>query len=603
MKAKFIYKTWAKKYLPPENASYDVWKDFYLNEEKYWQTGRWGLTGYHYFYLTQIILKDRTTGREFHPLWRDVDEIIFKAYEEALKTMSDIIYIKRREVGLTSIFAAGIPLCNIFIHQGTNQLITSADQQRLTDLFKDKITIAYDALNKFIKPSRAAFRQTGTMFFAEKNEVTGEFTGLKSSIICRESVKNTKSLEGYGAKSVFIDEFFLHPRASEVLASVQASVSRGFVKACPIVMGGSCGVTSEEGLKKGKELWEDAEHLKIITCFIPGWMGIMEAPEEDENGTPTGKILNFCPNGWSDQQLATQWRIKKRKRLSKAKDKSSYITFIKNYPLNVEEVFAFGAGGILTQEILEKVEERKIFLNNNPPPDYTYRLEEIAGRIQAVADPKGLHHILEMPQPEQFYVSGTDPIGWDTDSMKKGSEYCIAVKKHYAQTYIHYFSVRSMDEKYVVGECIKAQRFFNNAQSLMEMNKGGVALKTYRDFGAMNLLAKRPGALNIKFTGADKYGWWKGGGNNPATQRGIQMVVDYLNSCIHKIFFRRMLDEVSKFPHGNTDLLDAVMSCEMQDNNILEIRKIPPRIPLPKQIYTVGRDSQNRTVGKWVTVK
>lgn len=596
---KFVYDTWAKKYLPDENASERIWNDFYIKQRELWKTGFEGLTGFHYFYLTQIKIKDRTTGQEIRPLWRDVDDIIFHAYDEALKSMSDLIFIKRREVGLTSIFGEAIPLCNCFIHPGTTQLITSADQKRISDLFKEKITTGYDNLNEWIKPARAAFRMTGTMFFADKDERTGTLSGLKSSIICAETAKNPKSLEGYGAKSVFLDEFFLHPKAAEVLASVQASVSRGFVKACPIVMGGSCGDTSDEGLKKGRELWEDAEHLKIITCFIPGWMGIMEAPEMDENGKETGKILNFCVNGWSDEKAATAWIMQNRKKLSKAKDKSRYITFIKNYPLTVEEVFAFGSGGILPEEILQKIEEQKIYIQANPPPIMTYRLEERMGRIIAEPDSKGLHHILEMPQSGQPYRAGTDPIAFNTDNIEKGSEYVMSIKKVHAQTYVHYFALRSLDADLVVRECIKAQRFFNNAQTMLEMNAGGVARMKYKDFGCLHLLAKKPTALGIKFVNPDAYGWWRGGGNNPADKLGIENVIKYISNYTSNILFRRMLDELSRFPHGNTDLIDSVMSCELFDNNQAELNKIPARMTPPKMIYTVGRNAAGQTIGVW----
>ena len=597
---KFEYSVWAKENLPDEDALASVWKAFFLKEREYWKNGRYGLTGFHYAYLTQLRIKDRTTGQEIRPIWRDVDEIIFGAYDKALISMSDLIFIKRREVGLTSIFGLCIPLINCLIHPGTTQLITSADQKRIADLFKEKVTIGYDGLDERIKPARAAFRMTGTMFFADKDEKTGKLSGLKSSIICAETSKNPKSLEGYGAKSVFLDEFFLHPKAAEVLASVQASVSRGFVKACPIVMGGSCGDTSDEGLKKGRELWEDAEHLKIITCFIPGWMGIMEAPEMDAEGKETGKILNFCPNGHSDEKGATEWIMQNRKKLSKAKDKSRYITFIKNYPLTIEEVFAFGAGGILPEEILQKIEEQKVYLQGNPPPDFTYRLIDNGNSIRAEPDPKGIHHILEMPQQGQLYLSGTDPIGFNTENIKIGSEYSTITKKHLAQSHVHYMAIRSLDAEYVVREAIKAQKFFNNAQTMLEMQAGAVAKKIYKDLGCLHLLAKRPNALGIKFVNADAYGFWKSGGNSPVTQALIEMWVKYLTHHTDKIFFKRLLDETSRFPHGNTDLTDAAMAAELMENNMLEKSKIAPRITPPKMIYTVGRDAAGRTIGKWV---
>jgi len=249
----------------------------------------------------------------------------------------------------------------------------------------------------------------------------------------------------------------------------------------------------------GEELWGDAEALDIITCFIPGYLGISEAPEYDENGKKTGKILNFCVNGYSDIEAATEWIKVTRNKLNKARDKSRYITFVKNYPLNIEEVFAVSSGGILPEDILQKVEKQKIHIHATPPPVMTYRLEDRMGRIFAEPDPNGMHHILELPQMGQPYRSGTDPIAFNTDNIKKGSEYVLAIKKPLAQTYVHYFALRSLDADFVVRECIKAQLFYNNAQTMLEMNAGGVAKIKYKDFGCLNLLAKRPNALGIKF--------------------------------------------------------------------------------------------------------
>jgi len=107
-----------------------------------------------------------------------------------------------------------------------------------------------------------------------------------------------------------------------------------------------------------------------------------------------------------------------------------------------------------------------------------------------------------------------------------------------------------------------------------------------------------PWELNLS---PEAYGWWRGGGNNSADKTGIEGVVKYISTYTNNIFFKRILDEIGRFPHGNTDLLDAIMSCELFDNNVAELNKTPIRVAPPKEYYTVGRDSQGRTIPVWKT--
>ena len=127
-------------------------------------------------------------------------------------------------------------------------------------------------------------------------------------------------------------------------------------------MGGSCGHTNakdsdnaRKGTAVGEQLWRDAKAKSIRTIFIPGWMCIGEAPEYDKYGDPTGKMLNFCPNGHSKQKEATEWIERKRDKLEKAGDKSEYLNFIKQYPLTIEEVFEINRQGVLPKEVYDKL--------------------------------------------------------------------------------------------------------------------------------------------------------------------------------------------------------------------------------------------------------
>lgn len=589
------------EYLSRVPSDFDPAKEkerFWEGEYEKWHNGYKGLTGYHYFFLTQCKIKS-ADGTEITPFWRDVDEFIFEQYEEARKSQADIIYVKRREVGLTTIFGGVLPVCNSLIYAGSNNLITSADKDRIKNLFIEKTSTIYDNLNKYIKPKRANMRQEGFMFFAERDTKTGEYSGLKSSIICKETVEKPTAFETYRAKSVFIDEFFLHPKAPEVRISAQACVKAGQVKIAPIVMGGSCGVTSVEGMKEGIKIWKDASTLNIATVFIPGWMGISQAPELDQEGKPTGKILNFCKNGYSDQAQATEWINKTRDRLSKASDKRAYLTFIKEYPLSIEEVFTSSNEGILPPEVMQNVQKQKIYILNNKPPIAAYHLYRQNNRVIAEPSPNGKFFILEKPLLNEPYIAGSDCLPFNTENIKEGSKYALVIKKPLANTYVAYYAERSLNSDLVIQNCILLQDYFNHAKTMVETNSAGITLKTYKDLGRTDLLAKRPSALGINFVDKkESFGYYK---NERTTQRGIDLLVKLLINHSDKIFFDDILSEIPHFPHENTDLLDAIIACEFNDANITESFK-SKKITQKRQIPVFERDPSGKTIISWKTI-
>lgn len=597
-KPKFEYSEYLKR-KPSETASDIDKKRFWEQEYERWHKGYKGLTGYHYFFLTQCRIKS-AEGTEIIPFWRDVDEFIFEQYDKAIQQQADIIYVKRREVGLTTIFGGVIPICNSLIHAGSNNLITSADKDRIKNLFLEKTCTIYDNLDTEFQPSRANTRVEGFMFFAKKDTRTSQYTGLKSSIVCKETVDKPNAFETYRAKSVFVDEFFLHPKASEVRISAQACVKKGQMKLAPIVMGGSCGITSAEGMKEGVKIWQDAEALNIITVFIPGWMGISEAPELDSEGKPTGNVLNFCPNGYSDEKAATEWILKTRERLSKAQDKRAYLTFVKEYPLSIQEVFTSSNEGILPPEVMQNVQQQRIRIMNEPPPVMTYNLFRLpSGQVKSEPSPSGKFHILEPPRAGEPYLAGSDCLPYNTENIKEGSKYAIAIKKPLANTYVAYYAERNLNADIVIRNCIMLQDYYNRAKTMVETNSAGVTFKIYKDLSRTDLLSKRPSSLGIQFVDKkESFGYYK---NEKTTQRGIELIIKYLINHCDKIWFQSILDEIPHFPHENTDLVDAMIACEFNDANL--VAKSSHTIKKPdRKILVIERNGDGKTIQTWKTI-
>jgi len=409
-KSRFVYKE-------PDTFRTTYEKEQYWDiEEKRWHEGYRGLTGRHYAYLTIGRIKT-VTGKIIRPIWRDGDEYIIEEYERSIKLTQDTMVIKRREFGLTSLFGGFEPIYQAITSPGCTSLITSADKTRVQNLFTDKTMVMYNGLDNYIRPNRLSERDSRFLHLAEKDKRTGKITGLDSKIVCRETADsdtNAKCFEAYRARYIFLDELFLHPRPTIVRNSSQSCLMQGFEKKGFMVFGGSCGTEKNsdvEALKKGaylgQQLWNDSVVLGIRALFIPGWMCIEGAPEIDDNGLPTGKMLSFMENGHSDEKGATEWILKKRSILEKAQDKSPLYNFIKQYPLTIDEVFDINKMGVLPEYVYKKlnIAKKEIMRGENPVMQCDlYR--DLDGKVRTKEDKKGSFFILT-PQyiEKRKYVS------------------------------------------------------------------------------------------------------------------------------------------------------------------------------------------------------
>jgi len=567
-KSKFEYDEWWSKYGLSPHASKSEKDAWWQKEKEFWTEGRFGLCGPHYFALTQGWVKD-ARGFKKRPVWRDIDELIYNAYMEARKTNHDLFITKRREVGLSFIFGGIIPMWVAMTNPGSTSLITSADKKRLEALFKDKTRVVYDEFEEYARPGIVSTRQEGYLHLGRRDAKTGSITGLDSQIITKETVDTPTAFEAYRAMHIFIDECMLHPKADRVYKSAQASTKSGFVKVAPIVIGGSAGEATSIGQKLAKTLWDNAEALKILTIFLPGNQGIMEAPELDINGKETGKILNFCPNGWSDEESAKEWIMKTRETLDKLDDKSYLNSFIKQYPLEIQEVFSVSGHGAFPKSIMDKLDtQERIILSTRPPIDRSILFKNFDGEIVKQAQASSNMYFLESPQEGHTYIAGIDPIPFNSKNMGDGSKQGIVIKDIDTNRYVAHYAERDSDPDQIVHNMILMQEYYNNAVAMIEINRGGVVKQKYKELGKLNLLAKKPIFLGKGFfKDDDSIGYYK---NDITAERGNTYLIDYLRVYTEDIWFIDMIQELKNYLIENTDLADAMVACEIMHKNIVK---------------------------------
>lgn len=582
--SKFVYEDWAAKYLINPNATRKE-KDIWWNTEmEFWRTGRFGLTGAQYFFLSQATIKE-ATGLRIKPIWRDLDDLIYQSYDEARNTYWDLMVTKRREAGLSLTFGGVIPVWISLTNPGSTSLLTSADKTRLEEMFKDKTRVIYDGLDDYIRPSVISTRQSGYLHMGQLDQKTGAISGLDSKIITRDTVDSPQSLEAFRAMHIFLDEFFLHPKADVVYRSAQASTKKGFMKVAPIVMGGSAGESSVIGQKKGAELWRNAETIKMLTVFLPGWMGITAAPELDSKGKETGKIINFCPNGWSDEKIATEWILRTRDNLNKLEDKSFLDSFIKQYPLDIQEVFSANAKGALPADVMAKLNEQERIILGSPPPIEKCNLSrDVNEKLQVSPVQNGKILILERFNPLHKYICGMDPIPFVSSKLNDGSDNCIVVKNVDTNRYVAIYKERALDPDIIMHNNILLQDYYGKAKVMIEVNRGGVILDHYKQRNRLDLLAPRPSLLGKVFiSGERSFGWYK---NDHTGERANSYIIDYLRKYWDSVYFMEIIEEAKLYLVDNTDIVDAMVSAEIYHRQIiekgkrdtgpeLEVKKIP----------------------------
>jgi len=594
--SKFKYEEWQIKYGLNPNATPKEKAKWWAQEMEYWVTGRLNLVGPHYFALTQCMAKD-AWGRTTRIIWRDVDEEIYGAYMKAKENFWDLLILKRREIGLTLTFGGVIPIWSALTSPGSTFLLTSADKPRLANMFDEKTKFIYKNLDPEFRPEIVHQRQDGYMHMGKEVE-KGIIHGLDSKIIAKETVDQPKAFEAYRAKGIFIDEFFLHPKADQVLRSGQASVKAGFVKVGPIVLGGSAGESSVEGQKKGMELWDAAEVLNIVTLFIPGTKGIMFAPELDDNGREIpGKILNFCKNGHSDVKAAEEWIMRTREKLDRLDDKSYLESFIKQYPLTLQEIFQANAKGALPKHVVQKLNDReRILITSKPAIERGYFIKNQNDEIEFVPDGNGKWRVLQRPIPGHTYIAGIDPIPFNSSNMGDGSKQACAIKDRDLNRYVAWMEDRDEDSSAIVNQIILGLRAYNDAKAMLEVNRGGVTKKEFKDSGFYHLLAEKPVLLGKGFTsGEGSKGYYK---TDKTSELGNSYLIKYLNTASDEIYFPDIISQAKNFLVENTDLLDAVIACEIYEHQLSErYKKVNPNAQQQvKQVRELVFEN-----GRWIT--
>ena len=568
-----------KRVPKPEGMSGDQEEAYWEEEFKYWTEGYTTpdghyLRGFHYFYLTQIVIKTED-GDFIRPVWRDVDELTIEEWYLALENQEDFAIYKRRGIGLSVMFSA-LALWRALTKPGSTSLMTSNNKPKSERLFNEKMVVAWNKLDPWIRPEKESKQQTGFLLMKTKGP-NGMENGSMSTIMARqtsEKREDAAAFESERAVHAFIDELFLHKYAQEVRRSMQSCLKKGMSKMGPCVFGGSAGAVSEEGIMEAEKIWKDAKALRIRTLFIPGTYGVDLAPARDDNGDVIpNTFYNFCPNGHSLHKECGKWIETERDWYDKAEDKGDLIAFIKSYPTSIQDIFEMNDMGIIPADLLPRINKQKTAINNSDRRVHRYQLVDMGG-IKASPMKEGNIHILEHPEPGEEYIVGIDPIPTidtkvkesKTGKTKGRSDYVAVVKRRSTQEYVAYYKHRSSDIHVIKLNTLNLQKYYNNAVGMVERNQGRELILQYKNDGDIAYLAKYPMILGqASFDKRETIGFHKDRWN---AERIYKFFFQYLKNFIEKVWIMLFINELPSFVISNTDLLDAVVACEVYDQDL-----------------------------------
>lgn len=563
---KFQYSQYENEY-KQWNRGESAW---YAEQKRRWKHGHAGLSGIHYFYLTQMKIKD-AEGNLIRPIWRDVDETILDKFLECYANETDLYVFKRREIGLSSIFGGLIPLWISIMYPGSTSLMTSADLTRVSDLIANKFYAQWGSLDDWCRSKKVTYEKSKGIKLAELDE-DGQETGNVADIVCRQTSQDKKdvtNLEGARAKYAFLDELFLHPYPEEVRSSVESCLMSGMGRTGIMVAGGSAGSISRVGIKEINKIIEGARSGMTAVLFLSGAMGITSATIRDEHGKKIG-VEDFCINGWSDVARAEAYINWQREVYDAGSDKGKLKSFMKRYPLTLDEVLTPDDVGVIPKDVADRIPEQELELKNNPR-----NLRRIAisnngmGSLSFVNDPKGFWLISEPPVKGMTYEMGTDciPMLMKKDEMTmdpEGTErsmHCSAIKCIETNSYVAILLLRTSDEKLIYEQTMNGQLLYGGCLNMFERNRGDVLYLEYKNAGTLAMLAFQPVWIGAKgYKKNTTRGIYKDGQN---TEKIYNAGFSYFREYMQNVDFPIILEQLRSFGLENADVIDAIFMCEV----------------------------------------
>jgi hypothetical protein len=575
-----------------------------LDRQKYWEEEkrRWiegygdgysHISGLHYYYLTVGHLKDGSDGTIIKPSYRDCDDWIINTLHDGFWNLKyHVLLSKRREIGATSLGSGLLPSYTMRMFPSSTFGMTSCDQDRIGKAYYDKTMVFLDEMDIDIKPRKDKGNETKQNIYMRlewKANEEGSSVLRYSDLFAKETTATELAAKGFSGtrmRAAYFDEFPLHKRKRNLLSSSRSCFMKGADQSGFCFAAGTIeeGITPEQ-IAELQQLVQDSEYLNFKFLFAPAWWGL---------------FMN--ENGESDEKKGVEWVMKEREKLDKLEDKSFLNAFIKNYPLNIEEIFELGGSSQWDEYAINNINKRAIEIPKENNPIHLHRLDDFQSSVKATPDKKGKVRILEHPKPNVKYILGVDGIMTSelSSSSTDASNYALCVMKgvdpsselQFAPVALYTERPKSIEDANKIAlSTLKYYNQYDNAKIIGELNAGGEGLlKMVQNSGLWSTVIYRKD-LNKRGWVDTKKPWFYRVDQIKDWQYEAANI--YFKKHSQQVKFMDIIDDARKKMGANADMLDAFMACLYGWGTGDIFGETQKKERISKMMICVGWDAEN----------
>ena len=123
---------------------------------EYGITNHYGLyiPGSLYFFARLGTVVNRRSGAEVNKIIRDVDYLIHKVMYDDRKSSRWSLYLKSRNCGFTTQAGGVIPIYFAYMYAGCTVNLTSADNERIGNMFRKCLMPMYEGMDIEVRPDK-----------------------------------------------------------------------------------------------------------------------------------------------------------------------------------------------------------------------------------------------------------------------------------------------------------------------------------------------------------------------------------------------------------------------------------------------------------------
>lgn len=545
---------------PDANPWTKEYKDFWSMQVQrcvngYNPPGHTWIPGRYYFFLNfcRMLTAYGGTKRKVmdYPFYRDVDHEYFDKVERARKEGKGMIVLKSRRKGATMMNIGGVCVYEMTIPHG-NEIGLGCFSEDQVMAFKSRFEDMYSTLPNFFKQRRIKSNED-MVKFGEVERIVGVDTevGSKNTMYFKDFFNKTGAFRGHSLSFLLFEEAGENPILKRAyLVSEECFREGGYQFGTPIIFGTSNQINN--GFKDLEEMYFNAEKYNLIKHFIPA---------------PKVYFPFFdISTGKSDMEGATKDIQKKIAVKKSLEDKMALYTFMQEMPLKESDCFMLGASGQFNLELIHRQLE---FLSDNKRERGKVqrgKLEwqadphgQVLRQVEWEIDPNGKMYQLYPPMNKADFsgpdVGGVDPYKKDksktSDSL--GSLHIYRDVAHLGtpdELPVFEYCDRPSTKDQFYEECAKICVYYN-MQILVE-DTDEEFFSWFINNGFVKYLKPAPVIYNTVYTKAsNRYGYNIAGSGKKEKLVGV--VADYIERHCHKIYFPKLLKEMTIFGLKNTD--------------------------------------------------